>query len=286
MLPSRFRNHDYFFTKETPPTSASLRDPPDPPLSLTATNRRRDGDDDEELEIVCEIEEVDEEVKRVNIQIKIEEEEKEKLQNLQQQGAEDALSVSGRQRSKPSVKGRRNNEPLQITYSYWDGAGHGRVIQDLGEFLQAVQQQLPPEFREIRTTSMENLLYVKEDLIIPHQHGFYELILNKAKGKSGPAFKNASVPTSAQASFSYIFAVSESLQIDQEPYQSTFYNATIEVAGANCSIQSVFLITLGIVLLILLGLWIHGQVKQFFKKTKKAPKVEVETATSDDSMNE
>ncbi|KAK0603761.1 hypothetical protein LWI29_008384 [Acer saccharum] len=39
------------------------RDPPDPPLSLTATNRRRDGDDDEELEIVCEIEEVDEEVK-------------------------------------------------------------------------------------------------------------------------------------------------------------------------------------------------------------------------------
>ncbi|KAI9196289.1 hypothetical protein LWI28_022642 [Acer negundo] len=54
------------------------RDPLDPPLSLTATNRRRDDDDesekgrrrriretddDDELEIVCEIEEVDEEVK-------------------------------------------------------------------------------------------------------------------------------------------------------------------------------------------------------------------------------
>ncbi|GAY66984.1 hypothetical protein CUMW_253140 [Citrus unshiu] len=85
------------------------------------------------------------------------------------------------------------NEPLQITYSYWDGAGHRRVIQvrkgdTIGEFLRAVQQQLAPEFREIRTTSVENLLYVKEDLIIPHQHSFYELIVNKARGKSGPLF--------------------------------------------------------------------------------------------------
>ncbi|KAG6605004.1 Protein XAP5 CIRCADIAN TIMEKEEPER, partial [Cucurbita argyrosperma subsp. sororia] len=85
------------------------------------------------------------------------------------------------------------SEPLQITYSYWDGTGHRRVIQArkgdrIGEFLRAVQQQLAPEFREIRTTSVENLLYVKEDLIIPHQHSFYELIVNKARGKSGPLF--------------------------------------------------------------------------------------------------
>ncbi|KAL9231828.1 hypothetical protein vseg_006998 [Gypsophila vaccaria] len=85
------------------------------------------------------------------------------------------------------------NEPLQITYSYWDGRGHRRVIQvrkgdSIGAFLRAVQQQLAPEFREVRTTSVENLLYVKEDLIIPHQHSFYELIINKARGKSGPLF--------------------------------------------------------------------------------------------------
>ncbi|XP_052194915.1 protein XAP5 CIRCADIAN TIMEKEEPER [Diospyros lotus] len=85
------------------------------------------------------------------------------------------------------------NEPLEITYSYWDGTGHRRVIQvrkgdKIGEFLRAVQQQLAPEFREVRTTSVENLLYVKEDLIIPHQHSFYELIVNKARGKSGPLF--------------------------------------------------------------------------------------------------
>nr|CAD1840559.1 unnamed protein product [Ananas comosus var. bracteatus] len=80
------------------------------------------------------------------------------------------------------------NEPLEITYSYWDGTGHRRVIQvrkgdTIGEFLRAVQQQLAPEFREVRTTSVENLLYVKEDLIIPHQHSFYELIINKARAK-------------------------------------------------------------------------------------------------------
>lgn len=85
------------------------------------------------------------------------------------------------------------NEPLEITYSYWDGTGHRRVIQarkgdTIGEFLRSVQQQLAAEFREIRTTSVENLLYVKEDLIIPHQHSFYELIINKARGKSGPLF--------------------------------------------------------------------------------------------------
>lgn len=103
-----------------------------------------------------------------------------------------------------------SDEPLQITYSYWDGTGHRKVLQaskayskcfcflfmvsllilklliflfsfiilfvtfqvrkgdKIGDFLRAVQQQLAPEFREVRTTSVENLLYVKEDLIIPH----------------------------------------------------------------------------------------------------------------------
>uniref|UniRef100_A0A803LGJ2 FAM50A/XAP5 C-terminal domain-containing protein n=1 Tax=Chenopodium quinoa TaxID=63459 RepID=A0A803LGJ2_CHEQI len=66
------------------------------------------------------------------------------------------------------------NEPLQITYSYWDGTGHRRVRKGdtIGAFLRAVQQQLAPEFREVRTTTVENLLYVKEDLIIPHLFHF------------------------------------------------------------------------------------------------------------------
>ncbi|KAK9184625.1 hypothetical protein WN943_024976 [Citrus x changshan-huyou] len=115
------------------------------------------------------------------------------------------------------------------------------------------------------------------------------------------AFNNATVPVSAQATFPYIFAVSKFLQpgtfdlvgsivyeVDQHPYQSTFYNGTIEVveSGGFISIESVFLVTLGIALLVLFGLWIHGQVKQLSKKTKKAPKVEVGTGTTDASMDE
>jgi protein FAM50 len=31
-------------------------------------------------------------------------------------------------------------------------------------------------------------MFVKEDLILPHHHSFYELQLRKARGKSGPLF--------------------------------------------------------------------------------------------------
>lgn len=32
------------------------------------------------------------------------------------------------------------------------------------------------------------MMYVKEDLIIPHHYTFYDFIINKARGKSGPLF--------------------------------------------------------------------------------------------------
>ncbi|KAG6605003.1 Translocon-associated protein subunit alpha, partial [Cucurbita argyrosperma subsp. sororia] len=114
-------------------------------------------------------------------------------------------------------------------------------------------------------------------------------------------FNNASVPASSQATFPYFFAVSKYLQpgnfdlvgtiiyeMDQHPYQSTFFNGTIEVAEASgfLSIESVFLVTLGIALIVLLGLWIHGQIQNLSKKTKRAPKVEVGTKASDASLDE
>ena len=36
--------------------------------------------------------------------------------------------------------------------------------------------------------SADSLLYIKEDLIIPHHYTFYDLIVTKARGKSGPLF--------------------------------------------------------------------------------------------------
>ncbi|KAJ3690735.1 hypothetical protein LUZ61_019899 [Rhynchospora tenuis] len=112
---------------------------------------------------------------------------------------------------------------------------------------------------------------------------------------------NASVPSSAQATFDYKFALSKFLQpgsfdlvgymfyeIDEHPYVSVFYNGSIEVieSGGFLSGESVFLLTLGIGLLALLGFWVNGQIHHFSKKTKKAPKVEVGTGISEANMDE
>jgi protein FAM50 len=84
-------------------------------------------------------------------------------------------------------------ERLEITYSYWDGSGHRRLVtvrkgNTIGEFLELVRKDLCREFRELANVSSDALLYVKEDLIVPSDMTFYDLIVTKARGKSGPLF--------------------------------------------------------------------------------------------------
>ncbi|RWR81732.1 translocon-associated protein subunit alpha [Cinnamomum micranthum f. kanehirae] len=140
-----------------------------------------------------------------------------------------------------------------------------------------------------------NVLAIRASLHLPFAHHLYVQNLTVQE------FYNASVPFSAQAAFPYIFTVNKYLQsgsfdlvgtivyeIDQHPYQSIFYNGTIEVveAGGFLSIESVFLFTLGIALVGLLFSWIYGQIQNLSKKTKRAPKVEVGTGTTDASLDE
>lgn len=85
------------------------------------------------------------------------------------------------------------DEVLEITYSYWDGTGHRRTVQckkgdTVARFLELVRCDLAKEFREMGNVSSDALLYVKEDLIIPQDISFYDLIATKARGKSGPLF--------------------------------------------------------------------------------------------------
>jgi protein FAM50 len=85
------------------------------------------------------------------------------------------------------------NQDLEIVYSYWDGSGHRRTVRckkgnTIGEFLEQVRKDLCKEFREMQSTSVDGLLYVKEDLILPHDLTFYDLIATRARGKSGPLF--------------------------------------------------------------------------------------------------
>ena len=42
-----------------------------------------------------------------------------------------------------------------------------------------VRNMLQSDFRELRQAQTDNLIYVKEDLIIPHSVSFYDLIVNK-----------------------------------------------------------------------------------------------------------
>ncbi|OWZ21299.1 hypothetical protein PHMEG_0004159 [Phytophthora megakarya] len=88
---------------------------------------------------------------------------------------------------------RIKNEDVAVTYSYWDGSGHRREITvpkktTIGKYLELVKLQLVSEFAELRGVGAENLIYIKEDLIIPHHYSFYDLIVTKARGKSGPLF--------------------------------------------------------------------------------------------------
>eukprot|EP00933_Yihiella_yeosuensis_P066147 TRINITY_DN70248_c0_g1_i1.p1 TRINITY_DN70248_c0_g1~~TRINITY_DN70248_c0_g1_i1.p1 ORF type:complete len:357 (-),score=94.33 TRINITY_DN70248_c0_g1_i1:116-1186(-) len=86
------------------------------------------------------------------------------------------------------------NEQLEITYSYWDGSGHRRscIVEKgftINNFLKKAKEELEKvDFPELRTVGSDSLLYVKEDLIIPHHITFYQLIKDKARGKSGPLF--------------------------------------------------------------------------------------------------
>ena len=41
----------------------------------------------------------------------------------------------------------------------------------------------------MRGVSVDNLMYIKEDIILPQNLSFYDLIKTKARGKSGPLFE-------------------------------------------------------------------------------------------------
>jgi len=84
-------------------------------------------------------------------------------------------------------------EKIEIVYSYWDGSGHRRTITvekgtRIDQFLDLCRRDLVNSFPELRGVPTESFMYVKEDLIIPHHYTFYDLIVTKARGKSGPLF--------------------------------------------------------------------------------------------------
>lgn len=86
------------------------------------------------------------------------------------------------------------DQEIPITFSYWDGSGHRRSVtmkkgNSIYQFLQKCLETLRKEFSELKTVMADQLMYVKEDLILPHHYSFYDFIVTKARGKSGPLFQ-------------------------------------------------------------------------------------------------
>lgn len=84
-------------------------------------------------------------------------------------------------------------EEIEVTFSYWDGSGHRRTVRmkkgnSIYQFLQRCLEILRKDFSELKTVMADQLMYVKEDLILPHHYTFYDFIVTKARGKSGPLF--------------------------------------------------------------------------------------------------
>lgn len=60
-------------------------------------------------------------------------------------------------------------ELVRVQFSFWDGTGHPAILHcpkghTIKEFLEIAKK----EFVELRSMHVDNLIFVKEDLIIPH----------------------------------------------------------------------------------------------------------------------
>ncbi|CAD7941587.1 unnamed protein product [Amoebophrya sp. A25] len=113
---------------------------------------------------------------------------KDELRDREMVQKREALVEEYRQREEQTKK-----ELIDIVYSYWDGSGHRRSLSiergaSIGQFLKVARLQLLEDFAVLRHIASDELLYVKEDLILPHKVTFYELIRDQVRGKSGPLF--------------------------------------------------------------------------------------------------
>ncbi|GJD11950.1 Protein FAM50 [Galdieria sulphuraria] len=88
-----------------------------------------------------------------------------------------------------SEQERVKNEEIDIIYSIWDGRGQRKLLSckkgtTIAKFLSIVQQKVST----LKHCKVEDLMFIKEDMIIPHHLSFYDLISMKARGKNGSLF--------------------------------------------------------------------------------------------------
>ncbi|KAH8947579.1 hypothetical protein BDL97_11G049800 [Sphagnum fallax] len=139
------------------------------------------------------------------------------------------------------------------------------------------------------------VVFIQASLNLPYDHRIH------VQNFTVQEFGSTIVPTGIQASFPYTFTVNKYLQpgsfdlvasvvyeLGEQLHKSVFYNGTVEVVEASgfVSGETVFLITLGLGLLGLLGMWVYSQVQRISKKSRRTKKVETGTRTSVDAASD
>ncbi|XP_063686075.1 protein FAM50A-A-like [Bolinopsis microptera] len=86
------------------------------------------------------------------------------------------------------------DQDVELTFNYWDGSGHRhKVLMKKGytieQFLNFALESLIPIYPDVRCASVDMLMFVKADLIIPHYLTFYQMEQMNARGEKGPLFR-------------------------------------------------------------------------------------------------
>jgi protein FAM50 len=81
-------------------------------------------------------------------------------------------------------------EQLSVQFSYWDGSGHKRsatvaIGDTVGTFLKVAKGILEKDFPNLRHVTIPNLLFVKDNIMIPQGLSFYFLLVGRAHNGKG-----------------------------------------------------------------------------------------------------
>lgn len=94
------------------------------------------------------------------------------------------------------------NRVFTLPYDYWDGTGHrfevvikkGNTIQ---QFLSRSLEVMKPEINDLRHATPDHMIFVKNDLILPHYYTFYEMMLNNVVSRTGMRLEFESATSAA-----------------------------------------------------------------------------------------
>ncbi|XP_075253578.1 protein FAM50 homolog isoform X2 [Convolutriloba macropyga] len=139
---------------------------------------------------------------------------------------------------------RMKDQVLKIEFSYWDGSGHKREMLvkkgvTIHQFLYKCLEQLRAEgqFPELRSISVDQLMFVKDDMILPHHSSFYDLIMMKAQGKNGNLIFN--FPETSGKAQSLASSRSSEGQVERESEQTTSSSQTAKPLGVKSTAEKV-----------------------------------------------